>query len=130
MLPPESIKVVTNGCKNVNYSCRKQCKGRKGLKAHQRSCRIIQGLHGNLLYDLDYKIEETDAENVEEVELPTSFNICSEVNAKADLKQGIKLPKSHAQWSVANDFFKVTFLNSQISVQNLGTAVEEMNYVI
>ena len=43
LLPPESIKVVTNGSKNVNCSCGQQCKGLKGLKA-QRSCRIIQGL--------------------------------------------------------------------------------------
>ena len=130
LLPPESIKVVTNGCKNVNCSCGKQCKGLKGIKAHQRLCRIIQGLHGNLLYDLDNEIEETEAENVEEVETPTSFNICPEVIAKADLKQGIKLPKSNAQWSIANDFFKATFLNSPISAQNLNTAIKEMNDVI
>ena len=26
-----------------------------------------------------------------------------------DLKRGIKLPKSSLQWSIANDFFKLTF---------------------
>ena len=71
------------------------------------------------------KLEEPDRDNAEEIEIPTLFKICPEVNAKADLKQGIKLPKFHGQWSVANDFFKATFLNSPISAQNLNTAIKK-----
>ena len=58
LLLPESMKVVTNGSKMVNCSCGKQCKGLKGLKAHRRSCRTIQGLHGNLLEELDNDVKE------------------------------------------------------------------------
>ena len=130
LLPPESMKVVTNGSKIVNCSCGKQCKGLKGLKAHQHSCRTIQGLHGNLLEELDNDFNENEAECAEDIEFPTPSNICSDVNAKADLKLGIKLPKSHIQWSIANDYFKADFLNSPISAQNANSAIKELNYVI
>ena len=83
------MKVVTNGSKIFNCSCGKQCKSLKGLKAHQRSCRTTQGLHGNLLEELDNDFNENEAECEEDIEFATSSNICSEVNAKADLKLGI-----------------------------------------
>ena len=98
------MKVVTNGSKIVNCSCGKQCKGLQGQR-----CRTIQGLHGNLLEEFDSDFKENEAECVEDIKIPTSSNICTEVNAKADLKLGIKLPKSHIQWSFANDYFKATF---------------------
>ena len=47
------MPVITNGNKEVKCTCGKHCKGLKGLKAHQRSCRIILGLHENLRNDLD-----------------------------------------------------------------------------
>jgi len=124
------MKVVTNGSKIVNCSCGKQCKGLKGLKAQQRSCRTIQGLHGNLIEELDNDFNENEAESAEDIEIPTSSNICSKVNAKADLKLGIKLPKSHIQWSISNNYFKATFLNSLISAQNAKVAINQMNDVI
>ena len=52
-ITPESMPVITNGDKDVKCTCGKQCKGLKGLKARQRSCRVIQGLHENLIADLD-----------------------------------------------------------------------------
>ena len=42
---PDSMSVITNGNKEVKFTCGKHCKGLKGLKAHQSSYRIIQGLH-------------------------------------------------------------------------------------
>ena len=91
------MKVVTNGCKIVNCSFGKQCEGFKGLKAHQRSCWTIQGLHGNLPEELDNDFKENDAECVEVIEILIPSIICSDVKAKADLKLGIKLPKAHRQ---------------------------------
>jgi len=67
LLPPESMKVVTNGSKIVNCSCGKQCKGLKGLKAHQRSSRTIQGLHGNLFEELDNDFNKNEAECDEDI---------------------------------------------------------------
>ena len=57
-ITPDSIPVITNSDKNVKRTCGKQCKGLKGLKAHQRSCRVIQGLHENLITDIDEDIYE------------------------------------------------------------------------
>ena len=74
--------------------------------------------------------KENKAECAEDIEFATSSNIYSKVNAKADLKLGIKLPKSHIQWSIANDYFKATFLNNPISAQNANAAIKEMNDVI
>ena len=76
LLPPESMKVVTNDSKIVNCSCGKQCKGLSGLKAHQRSCRTIQGLHGNFLEEFDNDFNENEVECVEDIEFPTPSNTC------------------------------------------------------
>ena len=52
-ISPDSMPVITNGDKDVKCTCGKQCKGLKGLKAHQCSCRVIQGIHENLMAHLD-----------------------------------------------------------------------------
>ena len=41
----------------IQCSCGKKCKGHRGLKAHQRSCRVIRGLNADLLEDLDTEID-------------------------------------------------------------------------
>ena len=57
------MPVITNSDKNVKCTCGEQCKGLKGLKAHQRYCRVIQGLHENLIKDLDEDIYENDIDS-------------------------------------------------------------------
>ena len=69
-------------------------------------------------------MEETDTEYVDDVDFPVLPYSCSEIHASANLKLGIKVPKSCKQWSIAIDFFKAALLNSPINFQNLNSAIE------
>ena len=51
-------------------------------------------------------------------------------NSTESMKNGVKLPKSKHQWSIANDFFKAAFLNSAISSAGLNEVIKEFNVVI
>ena len=43
---------------DVKCSCGKSCKGKRGLKMHQRSCRVIHGLNKELAADLQASLGE------------------------------------------------------------------------
>ena len=43
---PKSLSSTSRNPPTVNCSCGKMCHGLKGLKMHQRSCRVIKGLAG------------------------------------------------------------------------------------
>ena len=43
---------------DVKCYCGKSCKGTRGLKMHQRSCRVIHGLNDELLTDLEQQSTE------------------------------------------------------------------------
>jgi hypothetical protein len=47
-----------------------------------------------------------------------------------DLKRGIKQPKSPLQWSTANDFLKLTFLNHPITPDDLNNNINTMVTVV
>ena len=51
-------------------------------------------------------------------------------NSIESMKNGVKLPKSTHQWSIANDFFKAAFLNRPISSAGLNDVIKEFNVVI
>ena len=53
-LPDIQVNSVSiSNTDNVLCNCGKSCKGLRGLKSHQRSCRIIKSLNDELLYDID-----------------------------------------------------------------------------
>jgi len=98
-----------------------------------RSCRVIQGLHENLITDLgegSYEDEidsasgEFGGSNYQQV-LRIDFD-----NENEGIKSGSKLPKSSQQWSVANDLFKAEFLNKAISSAGLNKTIKELIGVI
>ena len=43
---PQSLSSPNQTCSTITCSCGKICSGRKGLKMHHRSCRVIKGLAG------------------------------------------------------------------------------------
>ena len=127
------MHVIANGNKEVKYTCGTHCKGLKGLKAHQRSCRIIQRLHENLRNDLD----EENYGNIDENTFgDTNNSNCTLTpiiffdNSTESMKNGVKLPKSTHQWPIAKDFFKAAFLNRPISSAGLYDAIKEFHVVI
>ena len=82
----------------IECACGQKFKGLRGIKRHQRSCKVIKGLSVNLSRDLQEAAQVQD-EDETEVTLPDT----------PSFKQGIKLPKPDQAWSTANDFFKKTF---------------------
>ena len=79
----------------VKCFCGKVCKGARGLKMHQRSCRVILGLNEELLEDV---FEQEQCNNDCKGYLN---NICNDTTHNDDqddehpeLKKGINLPKT------------------------------------
>ena len=131
-LPVEKRTIVEN-CAEITCCCGKSCKGVKGLKMHQRSCRVFNGLDENLTdmvrEDIlgSVKNEEIDAENEN---LSTQTVILQESEETVLLKRGVKLPKSCSDWSLANDHFKAVLSNYPIRKEDLNSNIERMNNVI
>ena len=79
--------------------CGKNCKGIRGLRAHQRFCHI---------QDLpDFK--ELFANEPEADNHVNDINFEQPELAKFDIKDGIKLPKSQKDWDLANNYFRTKF---------------------
>ena len=77
---------------HVPCCCGKKCKGLRGLKNHQRSCRTIRGLNGNLFNELqviDCIESETLVENALSVTTQPSDN---------SVKKGVNLPITQGEW--------------------------------
>ena len=132
-ITPDSMPVITNSDKNVKCTCGEQCKGLKGLQAHQRSCRLIQGIHENLITYLEEGIYEDEIDSasgeIGEITCQPLFSIhFNEENE--GIQSGVKLPKSSQQWSVANDFFKAKSSNRPISSMGLNETIKELNCII
>jgi hypothetical protein len=108
-LPPSSYKAL-------KCCCGKVCKGARGLKMHQRSCRVIDGMEEELQQQMtDALNDQVCEDSVQSVE-----DVISSLNSQEsypDLKKGIKLPKSPIQWSNATDFFQFTLSNQPITTQ-------------
>ena len=88
----------------VKCCCGRLCKGNRGLKMHQRSCRVVLGLNDQLLADLnDAVLTDQESGDVGDplmasgVPFPQPEDHCFH-----DIKKGINLPKSEEQWLTAN----------------------------
>lgn len=131
-----AIELPANEClpvksyKAVKCCCGKVCKGARGLKMHQRSCKVIDDLEDELQQQMTDALNEhqTDEDNVEQTgpEIPS---LIRQENFPV-LKKGIKLPKSPLQWSTANEFFKLTFLNHPITPHDLNNNINTMATVM
>ena len=126
---PAQECLPVKSCKAIKCCCGKVCKGPRGLKMHQRSCRIIDDLEDELQQQMTEILSEQENEdNIDQVNQENaSVNIQETV---PDLRKGIKLPKSPLQWSSANDFFKLTFSNQPITPHDLNNNIKTMVTVI
>ena len=99
-------------------SCGKICNGRRGLKMHQRSCRIIKDLSG----------ETFERQNT--VEFVPNSVVSSTIDDEVLTKVGVNLPKSVDQWKSANDYFKTSLPIHSIALSDLNAAIITMNTTI
>ena len=108
----------------IKCCCGKICKGARGLKMHQRSCRVIHGLNSELRSDLDENNEDTNLD----VHCNTSEN---EIDEFPSLKKGINLPKSEGEWLTANEHFKLSLnLNHPITSHDIFLSITALNDLI
>ena len=93
---------------DVKCCCGKSCKGTKGLKMHQRSCRVIHGLNDELLADLEELSTEDSGNGSFHSTAEDIDNMANNTENQSfpALKKGINLPKSDAEWLTANNYFK------------------------
>ena len=87
----------------VMCCCGKRCKGYKGLKIHQRSCKFIFGLREDLTTTLlDHVVESHERPGYSEAEeLNNSNQSESHTSDHSNVKNGLKLPKTSDQWATA-----------------------------
>ena len=100
-----SPNVVVSSRTVIKCCCGKVCKGARGLKMHQRSGKVIQGLDGEFCTDLEEQ-NNSDTENILEMDQSTINEIPTvEKEDIANLRKGIKLPNSNSEWSISNSLF-------------------------
>ena len=106
--------------------CGKVCKGRRGLKMHQRSCRLIHDMDTELHQDIVDQ-NDLDLSDVNEVERGNiNENITTVFSDEIPvLKKGIRLPKSDSEWVTANEYFK--FSLQPITSQDLNASIQQLN---
>ena len=104
---------------HVKCCCGKQCKGLRGLKMHQRSCRVIKDLDKELTYHIDYGNEPLDSAE--------DGRINDYIQDLPNIKLGVKLPTSESQWDEANAYFKATLPVHEINSNNVNDCVSKMN---
>ena len=126
---PTQLCLPIASFKAVKCCCGKVCKGARGLKMHQCSCRVIDDLEDELQEQMTEALnshqneDDADPVNHEIPPLNTQENF-------PELKRGIKLSKSPLQWSTANDFFKLAFANHPITPHDLNNNISTMATVI
>ena len=89
-----------NEINGIKCSCGKICKGVKGLKMHQRRCRVIEGLSGDQVAVGNSNI------------LTAHWMITRKyllIRSNINIKTGILLPKRDEEWDLANNYFKSIF---------------------
>ena len=115
---PDRNEIVNNDCQNS--ICGKKCKGLRGLKVHQRSCRAITSLNSdNIVID-----------NIEQDAIENHFVT---TNSNQDefpfLKEGVKLLKSPEDQNLANLYFH-SELSSITIKNNLNEAMSLKNSIV
>ena len=109
-----------SNCSHVKCCCGKLCNGLRGLKMHQRSCRVIKSLTDETFEEL----EET--ENID-----TGQELASvDFDSMPTIKPGIKLPKSDDQWKTTNAYFAASLPISEIDHSNISVQIAAMNSTI
>ena len=113
--------------------CGKHCKGYKGLKIHQRSCRFIFGLREDLTKTLsDHVVENHERPGYSETDELNNSNQSELINIDdhSDVKNGVKLPKTGDQWATAESFFKVELPTHEIEKDNLDLITQKLSDTI
>jgi len=116
----ERSKDVSN-CSEVKCCCGKLCNGLRGLKMHQRSCRVIKGLEQETFehQDINQSYDDTG-----------QFDDEIDFSTMPDIKPGVRLPTSDLDWKLANDFFVGELPIADVNNKPINVVVSQMNLII
>ena len=91
---------------------------------HQRNCRAIKDLHGEPFEGMQEAMSEHIDHNID-------FELDAQYECKvANIKRGIKLPKSDEQWSTANLYLLTALPISEINSSKLNESIQILNATI
>ena len=101
----EEMQLNNDSNNIIKCHCGKECKGNRGLRAHQRFCKIVDMPELRELFnnELLTNIQPSTAETLEHEHENLRFR------GEQPIKPGLKLPKTKEEWTRANDFFKAIF---------------------
>ena len=83
----------------------------RGLKSHQRSCRVIKGLSEEMVSSNDTETDEI-IDNIDDF-IPENL---------PELKPVIKLPKTETGWKEADTYFRSVLHAGDINISDLNTS--------
>ena len=113
--------------------CGKCCKGYKGLKIHQRSCKFISGLREDLTKTLlDHVVKNHERPGYSETDELNNSNQSESINIDdhSNVKNGVKLPITSDQWVTAESFFKAELPAHEIGKDNLDLITQKLSDTI
>ena len=130
MVNPEIInnRSIANG-EYIHCSCGKKCEGLRGLKAHQRSCRVIKSMGDNFVDYLNNDYNELNDDNNIDINVENNL-IDDNMNESPSLRNGAKLPTSINDWDIVKKYFHSTLPTSEISEKDIEETVEHLNETV
>ncbi|ESO12563.1 hypothetical protein HELRODRAFT_159121 [Helobdella robusta] len=113
--------------------CGRRCKGRKGLRMHQRSCKTFKDLQNSRKSpndpEADSKLTSSPMQQKESPPPPTSLPPANNITNNTPLP-GIKLPKTTTHWLEANAYFhsQIATLPNITDINNFTTTLQTLIY--
>ena len=118
-------------CEIIKCSCGKECKGVKGLKMHQRRCRVNENMDFDQPPDFENSnIGSCDVANDNQEVAIENQEVAIESLQTLKVKPGVKLPRSNDNWSEANNFFKSILSTLEVTADSVNEAIQFMNNTI
>ena len=111
---------------NLNCVCGKVCKGKRGLKSHQRSCRTIRDLG---LEHIGRDPAQGDATEEAEGGGESASDEDSLRDQDAKKLPGLKLPKTVDEWAEANLYFQ-TMIYSLAPITDISARAKSLQSLI
>ena len=118
-LPINSGQRNQSNTEMIQCACGNKFKGLRGIKKHQRSCRVIRGLDKELFSEL---------QNISDFENQPDMNHHMVRSGENPMfKTGVKLPKSDEQWNLANSYSKAELPAHEIENKSLDDIADQFN---
>jgi Reverse transcriptase (RNA-dependent DNA polymerase)/zinc-binding in reverse transcriptase len=109
ILPEQSASVGTTDSETTCV-CGRKCVGRRGLKAHERSCAVLKSI---MKRSADQDTQQASSGSADTADYqPTAAGDDQRqpvIPPTFTVKPGLKLPKTDDQWTEANLYFKLRF---------------------